>query len=241
METVILCGGFAKRLLPISEFIPKPMLPLGGRPLLDHIIDRVVKLDTKKIYLSINKKFQDQFIYYSSRRTDIKIELIVEPTMSEEEKLGAIRGLDFALERIEGDDYLVVAGDNYFDFEILNLHNFYLNKRSITIGLYELNNYDDARRFGVVQIDENYRVKNFEEKPKAPKSKLISTGIYLFPNKIKEHLKNYIHDKNNPDQIGHFISWLVNNEIVYGIPLKGKWYDIGTIETYRKIYNSFLP
>lgn len=241
MEAVILCGGFAKRLLPISEFIPKPMLPLGGRPLLDHIIDRIVKLKLDKVYLSVNKKFQDQFKYYSSKRNDIEIDLIVEPTMREEEKLGAIKGLYFALEKIRNDDFLVVAGDNYFDFELLKIYDFYFNKKSITIGLYDLKDYEDAKRFGVVEIDEHNKIKSFEEKPKIPKSKLISTGIYIFPNNIKYKLSNYISYKNNPDQLGHFISWLIKNETVYGIPLIGKWYDIGTIDTYRELYNSFLP
>ncbi len=241
MKAIILCGGFAKRLLPISEFIPKPLLPIAGRPLIDYIVDKISAIKPDKIYLSVNKKFQDQFGYYALKRNDLKIELIVEPTMKEEEKLGAIRGLKFAMDEIGTDEYIVMAGDNYFDFEILSVYENYLKTKKMSIGVYQLNSIDEAKRFGVVQIDENKKIISFEEKPEFPKSKLISTGIYIFSNDIKNNLDRYILDKNNADQLGHFISWLIKNNTVYGIPLMGKWYDIGTIETYRKIFNSFLP
>ncbi len=240
MKAIVLCGGFAKRLLPISEFIPKPLFPLGGKPLVDHIVDRIINIKINDIYLSVNKKFQDQFKYYASKRNDVKISLIVEPTMKEEEKLGAIKGLKYAMDRIDYDNFIVIAGDNYFDFELIDIYKKFMEINKITIGLFELSSLEEARRFGVVEIDENNKIISFEEKPDKPKSKLISTGIYLFPNGVSEKLTKYINDKNNPDQLGNFITWLIKNEDVYGIPLKGKWYDIGTLETYRELYNSFL-
>jgi glucose-1-phosphate thymidylyltransferase len=239
METIILSGGFAKRLLPISEFIPKPLLPLGGRPILDHIIAKVTGLGIDRIYLSVNKRFHDQFEYYASRRNDVRIEVIVEPTRSEEEKLGAIRGLGYALEHIQGKSYLVVAGDNYFDFNLIPMKDFFEKMGDTTVALYDIMSLEEARKYGVVSVDDHSKIIDFEEKPHRPKSTLISTGIYMFNEDLPSKIKKYMEEGNNPDQLGHLIKWMIKRDVVYGFPFKGKWYDIGSIEVYREVFNSF--
>ncbi len=109
MDGIILSGGFARRLVPISEFIPKPLLPLGGKPILDHIVEKLISINVKKIYLSVNKKFADQFQYYISLRKNIDMDLIVEPTLAEEEKFGAIRGLSYAFQHVKSDSYVTIS------------------------------------------------------------------------------------------------------------------------------------
>lgn len=240
MEAIILSGGFAKRLLPISEFIPKPLLPLGGKPILDHILSRIIPLNVNTVFLSVNKRFSDQFEYYASRRNDVRIEVIVEPTNSEEEKLGAIRGLRYALLHIRKDDFLVVAGDNYFDFDLRSMHDFFKDKCKTTVAVYDVENKDIAKKYGVVGIDNEFRILEFREKPAVPKTTLVSTGIYMFKNDLPEVIDEYLNTGKNPDQLGHLLEWIIDRDTVYGYPFKGKWYDIGTIETYREIFNMFL-
>jgi glucose-1-phosphate thymidylyltransferase len=240
MEAVILSGGFAKRLLPISEFIPKPLLPLGGRPILDHIISKVKAIGIENIYLSVNKRFSDQFLYYASKIKDVNIEVIVEPTNSEEEKFGAIRGLGFAIGNIKRDDYLVIAGDNYFDFDLLPMKEFFNKKEKTTVALYDIGSTEMAKKYGVVKVDSDFRIQSFEEKPIKPKSTLISTGIYMFKNDLPDIINKYLKEGGNPDQLGHLIEWMIKNDTVYGFPFKGRWYDIGSIDIYKEVFNSFV-
>ncbi|MEM4313117.1 MAG: nucleotidyltransferase family protein [Thermoplasmata archaeon] len=239
MDAIILSGGFAKRLLPISEFIPKSLFPLGGKPILDHIIQKLNAIGIRKIYISTNKKFSDQFEYFISLRKNLDISMIVEPTMAEEEKFGAIRGLAYALKQVNADSYAVIAGDNYFDFDLLPLKKFFEDKGKNVLALYDIGSIEEAKKYGVVNIDDEFRIKNFKEKPKNPESTLISTGIYMFNNKIQILIEKYLEEKNNPDQMGHLIEWLIKDDVVYGIPFKGRWYDIGTLEIYRYIFNNF--
>ena len=123
LDVLILCGGFATRLEPITLFVPKPLLPVGGKPILDHIIDGVAGLGVNRIVLSTNKKFSDQFKYWAENKTasgfKMPIEIVVEPTMHHGEKFGAIKGIDYTVEAARlKDDLLIIAGDNFYTFDL---------------------------------------------------------------------------------------------------------------------------
>lgn len=236
MRSIVLCGGYAKRLLPISEFIPKPLLFVNGKPIIDHIVDRIVEIGIRDITISTNKRFEKHFIYYSKTRNDANFNVIVEPTFDEEGKFGAIKGMKYALDRLEDDDYLIIAGDNYFTFNLKNIKEFFIKNKETTIGLYDIKDLNEARRFGVVSIDSEGFVREFEEKPENPKSTLVSTAIYFFPSEIKEWIDEFISKTGKADQPGRLIKYLVENKRVYGVVLDGEWYDIGTIDTYRELF-----
>ncbi len=236
MRSIVLCGGYAKRLLPISEFIPKPLLFVNGKPIIDHIVDRIVGIGIRDIAISTNKRFEKHFNYYSKTRNDANFNIIIEPTLNEDGKFGAVKGIKYALDRLEDDDYLVIAGDNYFTFDLKKIKEFFLKNMDTTIGLYDVKNIEEAKRFGVVSLDPNGYVKEFEEKPEKPKSTLISTAIYFFPKDIKIWIDEFMYKTGRVDQPGRLIKWLVENRRVYGVKLEGEWYDIGTIDTYREIF-----
>ena len=121
MKTVILAGGYAKRLEPLTTHIPKSLLPIDGRPIIDFAIrqiDEITDIDT--IIVSTNIRFKNHFSYWLDgfpRNVKSNVKIVVEPTTKEEEKLGAIGGLRYLIEieKLNNDDLLVVAGDNIFD------------------------------------------------------------------------------------------------------------------------------
>jgi len=240
MILIILAGGFAKRLMPISEFIPKPLLPISGKPIIDHIFDHVKNLDFEKIIISTNSRFSDQFRYYINTHPAYKnMELIIEPTRSESEKFGAVKGIEYVLDKLNiNSDFMVIAGDNFFDFD---LHTSFEKFRSINksvIGLYDIKSLEEAKRFGVVKIDAEGKILNIREKPGNPDSTLISMGVYLFKKDVKKLLEEYIENSENKDTLGTFISWLLEKTELYGIKYNGTWADIGSIDAYRNLFIS---
>ncbi len=242
MDAIILCGGYATRLEPITLFVPKPLLPVNGKPILDHIVDGLGGLKFNRFILSTNRKFYDQFEYWASNKKNAPdgMELIAEPSMDNAEKFGAIKGLKYAIEKAGiDDDIMIIAGDNYFDFDLKKLIDQFNKNRKITVALHDIKSVEEAKRFGVVEVD-GEKVVGFEEKPKEPKSSLISTGIYIFPKEMLGKFKEYVNDGNNPDAPGYFLQWLMGKEDVNAVAYEEDWYDIGTVDTYRKVFDSYL-
>ncbi|MDE1804945.1 MAG: nucleotidyltransferase family protein [Candidatus Micrarchaeota archaeon] len=241
MDALILCGGYAKRLEPLSLFIPKALLPVNGRPLLDNIVDDLLSCqEVERIIISTNAKFADQFKYYIEGKRRVgsakKIDLIVEPTVSNEQKFGSIGAIHFAINREKiASDLLIVFGDNYFDFGVKPLIDSVKSNGSAAIALFEASSRDDAKRFGVVEL-KGSRIVGFEEKPEEPKTLLLSTGIYLFPKSSIGMFDSYIMEKNNPDAMGNFVKWYIGRSDAEGIVCKGRWIDIGNLETYRQLF-----
>jgi len=239
MDVIVLAGGFATRLRPLSEYIPKPLFPLGGVPILNYIVYKIEEeIKPGRIIISTNKRFENHFRYWKRCLFDElkqKIELISEPTYKNEEKFGAIRGLYYAIKEawIEN-DLLVIAGDNFFDFDLRKIRRLMKEKNAITLSLYNLKSLEEAKRFGVVSIDSDNRIIELYEKPENPKSTLISTGIYAIPKEKLRFLEEYIHTNNEQDVLGKFFEWLLNREPLYGYPYEGVWFDIGTLDSYKE-------
>ncbi len=239
-----MCGGFATRLEPITFFVPKPLLPIGGRPILDHIVDCVAALGVERIVLSTNRKFNGQFEYWAKNKMSAgfgkKIEIVDEPSMHHREKFGAIKGINYTISRAKlAEDLLIVAGDNFFTFSLVKLVDEFKKSRKATIAVHDIKLSEDAKRFGVVIMKGN-SVEGFEEKPWSPKSSLISTGIYLFPKELLGKFNEYVNDGNNPDAPGYFLQWLIGKEKVHGVVYREAWYDIGTVDTYKKVFDAYL-
>ena len=241
MDALILCGGYARRLEPLSLFIPKALLPVNGRPLLDNIVDGLISCpEVERVIISTNSKFSDQFRYYIEGKmragTAKKIELIVEPTTSNEQKLGTIGAIHFAINREKiASDLLVILGDNYFDFGVRPLIDSLRSNGNAAIALFETADREEAKMFGVVEVNGS-RIVGFEEKPENPKALLLSTGLYLFPKGSIGMFGRYISEKNNPDAMGNFVKWYIGRNDAEGIICRGKWIDIGNLETYRQLF-----
>jgi glucose-1-phosphate thymidylyltransferase len=149
MKAVIMAGGYATRLWPITKTKAKPLLPVGRKTIIDVIYEKVKKFGP--VVISTNRTFGSDFRAWARI---FHVELVVENSTKEEEKLGAVRALSEVAKALD-DDLLVVAGDNLFTFALDEFVEFYLRKGKPTIALYDVGDYQLARRYGVVKLNGN--------------------------------------------------------------------------------------
>ncbi|MBI2559359.1 nucleotidyltransferase family protein [Candidatus Woesearchaeota archaeon] len=236
IEAIVLAAGYATRLYPLTENIPKPLLNVAGKPILEHIIRKLEVIPAiNKIYIVTNDKFEQHFRkWLENFDSERPIEVINDGTKTNEDRLGALGDIHhiISLKNID-DEILVVAGDNLFEQSLIEVFNFFKKRKSNVIVLHDVKDFDLAKHYGIVEVSNNL-VVNFEEKPVSPKSTLASTVIYFFPKKTISLIKKYISQGNNPDKTGSFIEWLHKREKVYSYITDKKWYDIGSIEQLKK-------
>jgi len=238
MKAIILAGGFAKRLWPLTESTPKPLLPVAGKPIIDYLLERISCIkELDRIFISVNQRFEPNFREWAGKSQFLqKIEIVAEPSRNEEEKLGAIGALGFLIhQKAIDDDLLVVAGDNLFDFDVGRVA--VCGDKSPVVALYKMPDADSVKKkYGVVQLDSDNRISDFQEKPEKPASTLISTGCYFFPKGSLPMIYSYLSNGYNPDAPGFFIEWLSKQMAVRGMVFDSgcRWFDIGSKESYRE-------
>jgi glucose-1-phosphate thymidylyltransferase len=171
MKAIILAAGYATRLRPLTDSIAKQLLPIGGRPMMDWVCDKVDEL-TNEIHVVTNTRFAGDFERWASGRDGVTVH--DDGTTSNDDRLGAIRDLAFVLERAgEDDDLLVIAGDNLFDFSLVDFADFWRGKGTASaVAVYDCADLELATHYGVVEVGEDDRVVSFEEKPSEPRSTL---------------------------------------------------------------------
>jgi len=238
MKAIILAAGYATRLYPITIEKPKTLLEIGKKRILDLIIEKIPE-EISDIYVITNSKFYSLFEKWQKENPDANINLINDGTTSEQNKLGAIRDMHTALLQGKEDDALVLASDNLFDFELDEALELFKKKNRDVIIVYDIQDKSKAARFGVLSIDENKKIIKFEEKPKQPETALVSTALYFFTKESLKLLPDYINETKDNDGPGYFVKWLASRKDVYVSIANGKWYDIGTLETYEEAKRVF--
>jgi len=228
-----LAGGYATRLLPLTRNVAKPLLHIRGRPIIDYIFDKLDGLvGIDKVIISTNKKFERHFWEWLARRPREKVAIRVEGSHEEGEKLGAIRALGELIDDIDSEDYMVIAGDNFFTSDLGDLVAYYRDRNSTVIATYDVKDMDVVKSCSMAEVGPDGKIIRFVEKPKNPESTLIGTCIYLFPRNSIRRIHEYLREGNNPDSPGNFIRWLCEKEPVYGFTLQGQWWDVGTPRSY---------
>ncbi|AGB17532.1 Nucleoside-diphosphate-sugar pyrophosphorylase family protein [Halovivax ruber XH-70] len=233
MKAVVLAGGYATRLWPITRHRPKMFLPLGERTVIDRLyteLEAADRLDT--VYVSTNERFAPDFEAHLADRPYEKPQLSIEETREEGEKFGVVGALEELIDR-EGidDDLLVIAGDNVFDFAIESFLAFFDRRDAPTIAAYDVGEPERAGGYGVVEL-EGDRVVDFVEKPDDPPGTRVSIGCYAFPRETLSLLSTCLEAGNDPDEPGRFVEWLYDREPTYAYAFDGAWFDVGTRESY---------
>jgi glucose-1-phosphate thymidylyltransferase len=197
--------------------------------MLDWVCDRVAEV-TDSIELVTNARFADDFRGWASGRGGVTVH--DDGTVSNEDRLGAIGDIAFVLERVgTDDDVLVIAGDNLFDFALGDLAEFTRGKGvASAVAVYDCGDLELAAQYGVVEVDADDRVIDFEEKPSEPRSTLVATAAYLYHREHVPLVSRYLGEGNPPDQPGRLVAWLYEREPVYAFRFPGFWFDIGNPE-----------
>jgi glucose-1-phosphate thymidylyltransferase len=238
MKAVVLAAGYATRLYPLTLDRPKPLLPVAGKPVIEHILDKINEVkQVDEVFVISNNKFFEHFKKWKqSYKSKQKITLINDGTNNNEERIGAVRAIHLPVKVHDiKEDLLVVGGDNLFHFSLAEMHKAFKKNKEATIAVCDVQDLEEVKRFGVVLTDESSRILSFEEKPERPKSTLAATLIYMFTPEVVERLHAYVESTDNPDNAGGFIGHLVGAGMpVFGHCFKEKWFDIGSLEQYKK-------
>jgi glucose-1-phosphate thymidylyltransferase len=240
IDAVILAGGYAKRLWPLTLDKPKPLLPVAGKPIIDHVLERLAPLGSimGRIVILTNSRFKSQLQVWAQGKKWQNIEVLSDGSRCEEEKPGATGSLVSIAETM-GDNFLVIAGDCIYPRGLEDFVNYFHEKNAPLVGIYRANDKDQVRRGSTVQVDNNNIIVSFVEKPENPATDLVGAVVYAFPGRIKNRLKEYSALDLPRDEPGRFIEWLHKKETIHGYLLDGVVWDIGTLKAYEQIDRMF--
>jgi glucose-1-phosphate thymidylyltransferase len=241
VKAVVLAAGYATRLYPLTLDRPKALLPVGGKPMLEHLLERlegVPELD--EIYVVTNSKFAQAFRDWAEGYRAADVRILDDGTSDEETRLGAIGDLDLTIRTAEiDDDLLVLAGDNLFSEPLAPFAQFAGAKAAPAIGVYDVGDLEAIRKYNAIELDESDRITFFEEKPERPTSTLTGIALYFYPRSDLGVVGDYLAEGNNPDQPGRLVQWLYPRMPVYAWRVPGRWFDVGSKETLAEADRAF--
>jgi glucose-1-phosphate thymidylyltransferase len=229
MKALVLAAGYATRLRPLTNTWAKELLPVGGRPIIDWIVDAIAEVDeVEEIHVVTNARKAPAFREWA-RGHDVEVH--DDGTTSNDDRLGAIGDLRFVVERAGIDDHLLaIAGDNLFEFSLRDYVSYWRDKgRASAVAVRDVGSRELASQYGIVDLDADDRILDFVEKPADPPSTLAATATYLFHRDHVALVGEYLASGNSPDQPGRYVGWLQAREPVYGWVFDETWFDIGNV------------
>jgi D-glycero-alpha-D-manno-heptose 1-phosphate guanylyltransferase len=219
MEAIILAGGKGTRLKDVIRDIPKPMAPIHGKPFLEYLVMQLTRWNIRDIVLSVGYKYEIiQNYFQDGKRWHAHIRYSVENS-----PLGTGGAIRESARLINGDDFLVMNGDSYFDLDFETFHSFHLSKESsLSLALAAM---DDTGRYGRVVVNNFGKVLGFKEKCSGGCG-LINSGVYLF-----NHNALPIFPPGNISLEQHILPQIVDKGL-YAVQHNVFFIDIGIPEDY---------
>jgi len=245
MKIIILAAGYATRLYPLTLTRPKPLLPVAGKPMIDHVLDNLASIGgIDRVFIVTNAKFADPFQKwaedYRTHKAKLDFTIVNDRSTDDTNKLGAIGDLHLVITREKvDDDIIVVAGDNLFSENLDGFGSFCLQKQAPVLAVYDVGNLEEIKKYNSITMDESGKITFFEEKPKKPTSTMTGIALYYYPKSAVPKIREYIAEGNNPDQPGRLIQWLYPKTPVYTWKVPGLWYDIGSKESLEEANRVF--
>jgi glucose-1-phosphate thymidylyltransferase len=228
VKCLILAGGFATRLFPLTINRAKALLEYKGKPVITQIVNKIPQ--NIGILVSTNRKFVADFEDWRDS-LDRPVEILVEEAVTNGQKHGAVGAIDFWIKNKNiQEDLMVIAGDNYFEFELTDFMAEF-NGLNTTIAVYDFGTIErvcelgQPCQLGLVSLINN-KIIRFDEKPAQPASSLAATGMYLLPQRIFPTLSRYCRESKR-DNLGNFASYLLHEDEVYAYVFSDIWTDIG--------------
>lgn len=249
MHAFILAGGFATRLWPLTEHRPKPLLPLAGKPLLTHLIEKIPK--GLPITVSTNAIFAEAFHQWHAQPAtcNLQLSILIEDSCHDDHKLGALGAVaQWIIHEKIDDDILLLTGDNYIGCSLSSFIEAHTPGTPL-LAAHDIGDRKQAKQFGTVMTNQPatchlqpatvLSISSFEEKPKEPKSTIVSTGCSLLPRSTLPVLVEYA--KAYPDNVGGiFEEFLRRNIPVEAYIFSDPWFDIGSFEAYLEATKALI-
>jgi glucose-1-phosphate thymidylyltransferase len=238
MKALILVAGYATRLYPLTKDRPKPLLPVGDKPMINYITEQIERIECiDEIILVSNDKFAKNFEDWAADyKTSKKLTVLNDGTLTEDTRLGAIGDINFTIEKLGIDDeMLIICGDNLFTYSLPDYVKFYKSVAGDCVCAKETDDVEMLKAFAVASVNEYNVITELEEKPAEPKSNLAVYGSYIYTKDTVGLFKQYLAEGNRPDAPGNFPQWLYKKKPVYCYKFDGECFDIGTHKAYEEI------
>ncbi len=235
MKCILLCAGYATRMFPLTENFPKSLLKVKGKPIIDYLIEDLESEGRISEYVVVsNHKFIDIFNDWKKTRSE-NIVVLDDGSTSNETRLGAVRDIYFAIDKLGIDeDVLVLAGDNLLSFSFNKFIDFYNEKKKSCIMTYYEEDYEVLKACGVIEMNEDNKVISFVEKPHTPKTHYCVPPFYIYRKEDLYLFKVGLEGECKVDAPGHYVEWVSKRIDVYAYIMPSKRIDIGTLEDYNK-------
>jgi dTDP-glucose pyrophosphorylase len=218
---VIMAGGYGKRLMPLTESVPKPMLPVNGRPLLERILNRLRQAGIQSVNVTTHY-LSDSIVQHFKDGSEYGVQLNY---IQESEPLGTAGALARMPEGI--DPLLVMNGDILTGIDVRALLDFHTeHKADLTVGVRQ---YDIQVPFGVVETD-GVQVTRITEKPVL--RQFINAGIYL----VNRHLCRLVPPNQHFDMPDLISATIRTGGSVISFPIREYWIDIGRMDQYERAH-----
>lgn len=246
MRALILAAGYGTRLYPLTRDRPKPLLPVGGRPVLDHLVENLDRVDgLREVLVVVNGRFEAELRSWADgadRAVGTPVRVLSNGTREPGERLGAVGDAALAIERADlDDDLLVAAGDNVFEFEIAEMIRAAGEGPSADalVAVERRESTEGLERSGVAVVDDDGWIRRFVEKPERPPSRIAAAPLHLYGRETLPLFSRYVESGGETDAPGHFLQWLVPRREVRAWRMPAARHDIGTPESYRKTRERF--
>ncbi len=243
MRAVVLAAGFGTRLYPLTRDRAKPLLEVGGRPVVEHLVEKLAAARrVDDVVLVTNGRFEEDFRSWAEgldpparRRLGIVSNGVTDP----DELRGAVADLRSGLEPVSrpDDGYLVFSADNLFEFSVDGLAEACLDRSraEAAVAVEAPVSLEEAVGKGVACVDDDGWVVRVEEKPAEPTCRRPVASAYAFRPELPEWIDRYLAEGGAPDPPGRFIAWLAAGpRPVAAFPISGYRFDVGTPERLRE-------
>lgn len=241
IKLLVLAAGYATRMYPLTADTPKPLLEVGGKPILEHILEKVKDIkEISEILIVTNHRFHHQFrVWLNHYQHPKKIKLVDDGTISNETRLGPVGDINFVLKEEEiNEDLLVIAGDNLFGFSLKDFLKFYQKKNNSILALRDLKDpHKIKNKYGTAMLEES-KVTLFQEKPSQPRSSLAATACYIFSQDDLKLVEQSI-ERGKADNPGDLVRYLVKESEVHGFVFDDHWFDIGSFESLEEAKEAY--
>jgi dTDP-glucose pyrophosphorylase/galactokinase/mevalonate kinase-like predicted kinase len=231
--TVFLAAGFATRLYPLTLHTAKPLLHVGGQPMLTRILRQVEACGAASAGTVVaNGRFHADFVrWHEQAGARLPLAVVNDGALTNETRLGAIRDLALGLAHAphDVDGFLVLACDNLFEFDLGTLVDHFQESGIGQLVVREVPPPVPPGKYSEVVLDGD-RVASFREKPADPRSNLSAIALYLLPRTLPALLGDYFAGGGNADAPGHFLAWLAQRAPLQANRLTGRFHDIGSAD-----------